>query len=254
MSHSNTQVFENLDDLSVAAARRFEMLARQKVSLGQTFSLALSGGSTPRRLYQMLADPALCIAWDRVHLFQVDERCVPPDDPESNYRMIRDALLGRVPIPKDNFHRIAAEREDRDEAARDYAAELARILQPKAGEWPRFDLIFLGMGADGHTASLFPSSAALQERKLWVRANYSERLGKHRITLTFPVLNAASEIIFLVSGEDKAETLWQVLEGRPGIFPAQGVKPQNGLLSWFVDKGSARLLAPSTDGQGALLD
>ncbi len=254
MSHPNIQVFENLDDLSAAAARRFEMLARQKVSPGHVFSVALSGGSTPRRLYQMLADPALHVPWDRVHLFQVDERCVPPDDPESNYRMIREALLSSAPIPKDNFHRIAAEREDRDEAARDYAAELGRTLQPKGGGWPCFDLIFLGMGADGHTASLFPSSAALLERKLWVCPNYSERLGKHRITLTFPVLNAAAEIIFLVSGDEKAETLRQVLEGPPGIFPAQGVKPHNGLLSWFVDKRSARLLGPSADGQGALLD
>ena len=242
MPHSNIQIFENLDDLSGAAARRFEALAREKASRGEIFSAALSGGSTPRRLYQMLADPALRIAWDRIHLFQVDERCVPPDDSESNYRMIREALLDRVPIPKANFHRMAAERDDGEEVAREYSAELASVLQPKAGEWPRFDLIFLGMGADGHTASLFPSSPALQERKLWVCPNYSERLGKHRITLTFPILNAASEIIFLVSGEDKAETLCQVLEGPPGSFPAQGVKPLNGLLTWLVDKGSTRLL------------
>lgn len=240
MPNPEFQVFDNLDGLSRAAAKLFEQRAAEYAAAGRNFSVALSGGSTPRRLYEMMTEAR--VAWDRVHFFQVDERSVPPDDAESNYRMIRQALLDRVPLPEENFHRIAAERDDRDGAAREYAAELERVLGPRAGEWPRLDLVFLGMGADGHTASLFPASPGLEERKLWVRPNYSPALGKLRMTLTFPVLNAAREVIFLVSGEDKAETLWQVLEGPPGKFPAQRIHPVDGRLSWFVDKTAARLL------------
>jgi 6-phosphogluconolactonase len=242
MSQPHIQIFENLEALSRGSARRFCELAAARAASGRNFTCALSGGSTPRRLYELLATPEFSVPWQRVHLFQVDERTVPPEDPESNYRMMRAALLSNVPIPEDHFHRIVAELADRDAAAREYAAELERVLQPSAGQWPRFDLVLLGMGADGHTASLFPGSAALTEQKLWVTLNYSPRLGKHRLTLTYPVLNAAFEIIFLVSGADKAETLRQVLEGPAGVFPAQGINPANGALSWFVDKAAARLL------------
>jgi 6-phosphogluconolactonase len=239
----DVQVFEDLESLSRGAEARFAELARQFAASGRNFSSALSGGSTPRRLYELLADPAYQIPWDKVHLFQVDERCVPPDDPESNYGMIRKALLEKVRIPPGNFHRIAAEKPDLDASAREYAEEIASVLHSAPGEFPRLALIILGMGGDGHTASLFPGSAALDERQLWVRPNYSPRLGKFRMTLTFPVLNAAEEVIFLVSGDDKAETLRQVLEVPPGKFPAQGVQPAQGTLRWFVDKPAARLLS-----------
>lgn len=237
------QVFENLEALSQSAASRLAELARQYASGSRNFSCALSGGSTPRQLYELLADPAHKILWDKVQLFQVDERCVPPDDPESNFRMIREALLGKIRLPDENFHRIAAERPDRDAVAREYANEVAATLHPGPGEFPRLSLVFLGMGGDGHTASLFPGSTALQEKELWVCPNYSPRLGKFRMTLTYPVLNAAEEIIFLVSGEDKAETLRQVLEGPPGKFPAQGIQPAGGRLRWFADRAAARLLS-----------
>lgn len=242
MPNPEIQAFENLDELSRAAEKLFERRAAEYATAGRNFSVALSGGSTPRRLYELMAEARARVAWDRVHFFQVDERSVPPDDAESNYGMIRQALLDRVPLPEENFHRIAAEREDRDGAAREYAAVLDRVLRPPAGEWPRLDLVFLGMGADGHTASLFPASPGLQEQKLWVRPNYSPALGELRMTLTFPVLNAARQVIFLVSGEDKAETLRQVLEGPREKFPAQGIHPVEGRLSWFVDKAAARLL------------
>jgi 6-phosphogluconolactonase len=242
MAKPQIQIFENLETISRQAAKRFCELAVARASSGRDFTCALSGGSTPQRLYELLATPEYSIPWQRVHLFQVDERTVSPDDRESNYRMIREVLLSKVPLPTEHFYRIAAERADRNAVAREYAAELERILQPTAGDWPRLDLVFLGMGADGHTASLFPQSAALTERRLWVVPNYSPRLGKHRLTLTYPVLNAAAEIIFLVSGADKAETLRQVLEGPPGIFPAQGISPASGTLSWFVDKAAAWLL------------
>jgi 6-phosphogluconolactonase len=243
MAKSLIQIFENLEALSREAARRFAGSAAEGASGSRSFSCAFSGGSTPRRMFELLSNPEFQVPWERVQLFQVDERTVLPDDPESNYRMIREALLSKVPLPGDNFHRIAAEKDDRDAAAREYAAELARVLHPAPGEWPRLDLVFLGMGGDGHTASLFPQSPALAERRLWVCSNYSPRLGKYRLTLTYPVLNAAAEIIFLVSGDDKAETLRQVLEGPPGIYPAQGINPANGRLSWFVDRQAARLLS-----------
>jgi 6-phosphogluconolactonase len=242
MPQAALRIFESLEESSRAAAARFAELAATTAGQGRNFSCALSGGKTPRRLYELLAEPQLSIPWQRVELFQVDERAVAPDDPESNYRMIREALLSRVPLPETNFHRLAGERADLDAATKEYAGELGKVLQPKPGDFPRFDLVFLGMGADGHTASLFPSSAALDERELWVRPNYSPRLGKYRLTLTFPVLNAAAEIILLVSGGDKAETLRQVLEGPQGVYPVQGIHPGNGRMSCLVDKAAAALL------------
>ena len=241
------RVFPNLEDLSREAASRFEELAKRRVAEGRIFAAALSGGSTPRRLYQLLAGPPFSdrIPWRSVHLFQVDERCVPPDHPDSNYRMVREALLTNGLVPEPNFHRMAAELPDRDAAARQYAEELARILKPPASsDWPRLDLVLLGMGPDGHTASLFPGSAALDEQSRWVAPNYVEKLKAYRLTLTFPVLNAAAEIIFLVAGADKAEALRQVLDPSSAAdkFPAQRVRPAQGQVRWYVDKAAARLL------------
>jgi 6-phosphogluconolactonase len=246
MSESEVRVFASLEELSQAAAALFTQLVCRRAAEGKSFVAALSGGSTPRRLYELLGGTpyARQIPWGNVHLFQVDERCVPPGHPDSNYRMVREALLNRVPLPAANFHRMAAEAADREEAARQYAAELARVLQPQLGESPRLDLVFLGMGVDGHTASLFPGSPALAERTLWVRLNFGEKLGTPRMTLTFPVLNAAAQAVFLVSGAEKAETLRRVLRGplEPERLPAQGVRPVNGQVSWYVDKAAARLL------------
>lgn len=245
MPKPEIKIFPDLEVLSLAAARRFEEVANLHVAQNKTFSAALSGGSTPKRLYQLLASPGHHIPWERVELFQVDERCVPPDHPESNYKMIREALLEHVPIPTSNFHRMTAENPDRDEAARKYAQEMAQVLKPGKGEWPRLDLLLLGMGPDGHTASLFPDSEALDERVLWVRPNFSARVGNFRLTLTLPVLNAASEVIFLISGADKAETLREVMEGPPrhSQLPAQAVQPAHGRLTWYLDQAAARLLA-----------
>jgi len=221
-----------------------EEQARVKAIEKKPFSVALSGGSTPKLLFELLASPTFQgrVRWPNLQLFQVDERCVPPDDPQSNYRMIRHALLESVPLPAENFHRMAAERPDRDLAAREYAEELGRVLRPAPGEWPRLDLIFLGMGPDGHTASLFSGSPALNERTEWVTPNFAAQLNSFRLTLTLPVLNAAAHVIFLVAGADKAETLRQVLEGPEGRFPAQLIQPARGRLSWFLDESAARLL------------
>jgi 6-phosphogluconolactonase len=238
------RIFESLEQLSWAAATRLEEQARVKSIEKKPLSVALSGGSTPKLLFELLASPTFQgrVRWPNLQLFQVDERCVPPNDPQSNYRMIRQALLESVPLPAENFHRMAAERPDREQAAREYAEEIGRVLPTAPGEWPRMDLIFLGMGPDGHTASLFPGSPALDEHTAWVAPNFAARLNSFRLTLTLPVLNAAAHVIFLVAGADKAETLRQVLEGPQGQFPAQLIRPPRGSLSWFLDESAARLL------------
>jgi 6-phosphogluconolactonase len=237
-------IFEGLEPLSWAAATRLEELGRIKIIEKKPFSVAVSGGSTPKLLFELMANPGFQghIRWSNLQVFQVDERCVPPDDQQSNYRMIKHALLDAVPLPEGNFHRMAAERPDREQAAREYADEIGRVLRPAPGEFPRFDLILLGMGPDGHTASLFPGSPALDERTAWVAPNFAAQLNSHRLTLTLPVLNAAAHVIFLVAGADKAETLRQVLEGPPGKFPAQLIQPAKGKLSWFLDESAAHLL------------
>jgi len=251
MVKHDVKVFSNLEEMSWAAACAFEDLARLKLIEGKTFYAALSGGLTPRLLYQILAGRALVgrIQWKNVQLFQVDERCVPPDHPDSNYRMIREALLDNADIPPENFHRMQAEEADLEQAARNYAREIAFALEPQNGLRPRLDVVFLGMGPDGHTASLFPGTAALEEQTVWVLPNHVERLGMRRLTMTLPLLNAAGHVIFLVAGADKAETVRKVLEGPPGELPAQRIQPVDGRLSWFLDGAAARKLSSVTRGK-----
>lgn len=246
MSQAKLELFAELEDLSRAAAACFTGLARERVQQGRAFTVALSGGEMGRALLEMLANPEFSqrIQWDRVHLFQVDERCVPPDDIQSNYRMIRETLLRPVPGAAHNFHRMIAESDDRDAASAEYETEIRSVLKPPERTLPRFDLAFLGLGPDGHTASLFPGTAALDESRRWVCPNYVEKLQMYRMTLTYPVLNAASELVFLVSGAKKAEILRQVLEGPrdPKQFPAQGIQPSAGGLNWYLDRAAAQFL------------
>jgi len=250
MVKHDVKVFSNLEEMSWAAACAFEDLARLKLIDGKTFYAALSGGLTPRLMYQILAGRALLgrIEWQSVQLFQVDERCVPPDHPDSNYRMIREALLDNADIPAENFHRMHAEEADLEQVARNYAQELALALEPQNGLRPRLDIVFLGMGPDGHTASLFPGTEALEEQNAWVRPNLVQRLGMRRLTMTLPLLNASAHVIFLVAGADKAETLRKVLEGPPSELPAQRIQPVDGSLSWFLDEAAARKLSPASRG------
>lgn len=247
IGNAEIRIFDDLEQLSWAAATCFEEQARVKLIEKKPFSAAISGGSTPKPLYELLASPTFAgrVRWRNVHLFQVDERCVPPDDQQSNYRMIRQAMLAQSPLPPENFHRMAAERPDRDNAAREYSEELARVLHPAPGERPRLDLALLGMGPDGHTASLFPGTPALNEITKWVTPNYVEKLNSYRLTLTFPVLNTAAHAIFLVAGDDKAELLREVLEGPKGQFPAQLIQPTHGRLTWLLDRSAAKLLKRS---------
>jgi 6-phosphogluconolactonase len=231
--------------LAQAAAQEFHKVAEAAVQARGRFSVALSGGNTPRAIYSLLASEHKELPWDRIHIFFGDERHVPPDHPDSNFRMASESLLSKVPIPENNVHRIRAEL-DADAAATEYEQELVTFFHLGNHDWPRFDLIDLGIGEDGHTASLFPGSKALTETSRRVVANWVEKFKTFRITLTFPVLNHAAEVVFLVSGADKAQILSEVL--RPGAqkYPAQGVQPENGRLLWLVDQDAGSLLRFAT--------
>jgi 6-phosphogluconolactonase len=236
-------VHPDLETLSRAAAGRFVELARRRISEAGRFAAALSGGSTPRRWYQLLGLPdfARQIEWAKVHLFQVDERCVPAAHPSSNFRMIREALLDAVNFPAVNFHRVGGELPP-PEAANQYECELKAFFQAPA--FPRFDLVCLGMGADGHTASLFPGSQTLKEAFRWAVVSEPGPDGLQRVTLTMPVLNNAARIIFLVTGAEKSETLARVLQGPGGAakLPAELVAPRQGRLEWHLDAAAASKL------------
>ena len=237
------------DALAHDAARRFVQSAREAIDLADRFSVALSGGSTPKAMHQILAaDYRDAIDWTKVEIFFGDERSVPPDHAESNYRMASETLLSKVPIPPDNVHRMRGEI-DPNEAAKEYGLMLKEKF-PSTGSGQAadggLDLIFLGLGEDGHTASLFPGTAAVNETHHRCVANYAEHstTGKSwRITLTAPFINRCRAVIFLVAGAAKAKALSAVLEGppQPQKFPAQLIQPQNGKLIWLVDAQAAAM-------------
>jgi 6-phosphogluconolactonase len=234
------QVCPDSAALAQAAAAHWIARATEAIAARGRFAVALSGGATPRAAYALLATPAWAdrVDWARVHVFWSDERCVPPNHPESNYRLAREALLDHVPLPGANVHRIHAEREPQ-EAAAEYERTLRVFFS--AAPAPRFDLALLGLGVDGHTASLFPGTAAVYERERWVVAHYVPQLTAWRVTLTSVVLDAADQVTFLVSGAQKAARLQQVLTGpyQPDVLPAQVVRPAPGHLLWLVDATAA---------------
>lgn len=236
------RVYPDAAALSVAAAAEVARLAADAVARRGRFTLALSGGSTPRRLYELLAE-RVGVPWESTHLFWGDERCVPPDHPLSNYAMARAALIARVPIPAAQVHRIHAEADPPEAGAAAYAA-LLRHQNARAGtDGPlAFDLVLLGMGADGHTASLFPGDAALDERERWAVAVTAPPFydPRRRITLTLPVLNAARAAFFLIAGADKRPVVRAVLDvpaTAEGRYPAAMVRPA-GPLVWFLDEAA----------------
>jgi 6-phosphogluconolactonase len=235
------EIFPGRLELAQAAAEQFIGLAARAVASRGRFTVALAGGSTPRPVYSLLTTEAFAgrLDWSRVHIFWGDERCVSPDDPQSNYRMARETLLDAVGVPPGNIHRIRGEDDPRRAAAA-YEQELREFFGHSAG----FDLVLLGMGADGHTASLFPGLAAVTEGSRWVMAQYVEAVSMWRITLTPAAINAAENVTFIVSGADKAERLREVLEGpsRPEALPAQAIKPISGRLLWLVDEAAAASL------------
>ncbi len=228
---ADVQVYPDANSLARAAAEYFVTLAAEAITARGRFVVALSGGSTPRATYTLLASTEFAprVDWARVQVFWGDERCVPPDHPESNYALARETLLDHVPLPEGNIHRIRAELDPRRAAAL-YQEELEAVL----GTEGRFDLVLLGIGADGHTASLFPGTLALEEKTRWVVENYVESLSAWRVTLTLPVLNAARQVTFLLSGAPKAETLARVRAGER--LPAALVHLSLGRLTWMVDR------------------
>jgi 6-phosphogluconolactonase len=236
--------------LCEAAASIFMRAADDAVRASGRFTVALAGGSTPRGLYTLLATDATLrsgIAWNTVHVFWGDERHVPPDHPDSNFRMANEALLTRVPVEPSHVWRIRGEYPDTSKAADEYERNLRVVFGRRAGQLPRFDLVLLGMGEDGHTASLFPGTTALRERQRLVIAQWVPKLHTDRITLTAPVLNNAACVMFLVQGVEKARALKAVLEDpfEPERLPAQLISPNDGRLLWIVDRSAASLLAPS---------
>jgi 6-phosphogluconolactonase len=233
-------------DLFQAAAEEVIRSATDAVAKRGRFTIALSGGSTPRNLYTLIAaNASTTLPWSQMFFFWGDERHVPPDSPDSNYRMAKETLLSKVPIPPANIFPVPAENPDAGQVAEAYEQTLRKFFAVAPGEFPRFDLILLGMGPDGHTASLFPETAALQEKSRLVVANWVEKLGGSRITFTLPLLNSARCVAFLVSGTDKAAALHEVLEGNAPAdkYPSRLVQPSEGKLIWFVDRAAASELS-----------
>lgn len=242
-SLSNVFVFETPEHLAVAAAERFVEYVHELHGELDRFSVALAGGQTPKRVYELLATERFKnrIEWSRVHLFFGDERAVPPTHPDSNYAMVYESLISKVTIPVGNVRRIIGEGEAQVNA-KVYEEQLRRFFPGLP--WPRFNLILLGMGADGHTASLFPHSDALEESSRWVVATKNERLDQDRITLTIPVFNHAAHVMILVTGKEKAQRLTQVLRPQPksDLLPVHEIKPIDGTLEWLVDSAAASWL------------
>lgn len=246
MAQSVIRVFPDLERLSREAAEQFVRLAQQQAHEGCRFSVALAGGSTPRRLYELLAsEPYRSRApWECVDVFWTDERCVPPDHPDSNFRMANETLLSRVLVPADHLHRIPAEQRDPASAAMAYERILRACFQAPDDVVPELDLVVLGLGEDGHTASLFPRSPALHEANRLVIATAGGVPNLQRVSLTIPVLTHAKALMWLVAGEQKATTVRAVLEGpkRPEELPAQMVTPRRGAALWLLDRAAASLL------------
>lgn len=234
------------DSLAQAAAEEFAAAVESALAGQERCTVALTGGSTPRVFYRQLAEEPFRgrLPWDRLHFFWGDERHVPPDHADSNFRMAHEALLAHVPVPSENIHRIPAEDPDAARAASAYEQTLREFFALRDGDFPRFDILLLGLGPDAHIASLFPENPALRERERWVAAPWAEHLKTFRITLTVPVLNRAARTFFLVSGAEKAEAVYKVLEGErdPERIPGQVLQPEKGSVLWLLDAAAASRL------------
>jgi 6-phosphogluconolactonase len=239
------KVFDDGSALATAAAQTIASIADEAVASRGRFTVALSGGGTPRETYMRLAQPPYgdTMPWHRTFVFFSDERCVPHDHPDSNYRMARETLLGKVPIPADQIFPIRCDDgAESDAAAADYARALSDVFGLRRGELPRFDLILLGVGIDGHTGSLFPGSPALKEVFRPVVAVHAAAAAiPERITLTYPVLNSAANVIFLAAGAEKAKVVRSALK-EGALLPAGMVRPANGRLVWLLDRAAAALV------------
>lgn len=239
--------FPDLDALSRYAAELFVFSSRKSIRDKGFFSVALSGGSTPQKFYHILGQREFAshIDWHRVHIFLSDERAVPPDHVQSNYRMVFKTLISKIDIPWENVHRVKTEIENLDVAAMEYEGEIRCTLRERKKSIPSFDLLFLGLGEDGHTASLFPYSAAIQEKKKLVAANYIGTLGQWRLTFTYPLINQSAHVVIMVSGREKKKILSRslglgmrrkILDRKQ--IPVNRVAPKRGKLTWLVDRNA----------------
>lgn len=242
------KIFADPEKLNQFAAEQFILLGNSAIQKNEKFSVALAGGSTPKSLYNLLTSDQFKnqINWEKVFFFFGDERSVAPDNEESNFRMANENLLKPLQIQAENIFRWQTELDDPEAIVENYAKNIASFFRLTENEFPAFDLILLGMGDDGHTASLFPTTKALAETKRIAVSNVVEKLQTTRFTLTFPTINHSANVFFLVNGASKAEVLRQVLEGefQPEKFPSQAVKPESQNLFWLVDASAARLLSP----------
>ncbi len=257
--HVDYRVFDRQDALSRATAEHFVRSIQSAVAARGIARIAISGGGSPKPVFALLADPnepyRAAVPWDRLWIFWVDERCVPPDHPDSNYGAARDLLLSKVPLPADHVIRIEGELDPEEGAAR-YESAIRAHYRLEGAQGPVFDVLQLGMGNDGHCASLFPHTAALQEMiRISVANHVPQQTQSWRITLTWPVINAAREVFFLIDGAAKADPLGRVLQGPydPETLPSQLIQPQNGRLLFLLDTAAAaHLPAPGVDGTGTL--
>jgi 6-phosphogluconolactonase len=247
------RILADANNIAQTAAAEFLDAARDAVREKDSFTVALAGGSTPKALYGLLVSNPLLqakVPWSKIQFFFGDERHVPPDNAESNFRMASEAMLGKGPVDPKQVHRIKAEKRNAAQAAEEYEQELRTSFKLQADQFPRFDLVLLGMGPEGHTASLFPGTKALKEERRLVVSNWVGKLYTDRITLTPPALNNAARVIFMVHGEEKAPALKAVLEGpyEPEQLPAQLIQPKQGKVLWLVDPAAAGMLAPQAKG------
>ncbi len=238
-------IYPDIETISQQAATYVARIAREAIVTRGRFTIALSGGNTPKQLYGLLASEPYSsqIDWQLVEIFWSDERCVPPDAPESNYHMAQEVMLSRLSIPVAQVHRMPADRDNRDAASQEYTQEMQRVFSTNG--IPEFDLIQLGMGPEAHTASLFPHQPSLHEKERLVMPVSVPKPPPDRLTFTPPILNAARNILFLATGADKADALQAVIEGprNPDEYPAQIVRPPNGEVTWMVDKAIAQKIS-----------
>jgi 6-phosphogluconolactonase len=250
----NYRVFSTPAAVARAAAELFTSAAVKAVASRGLARIAISGGSTPEAMFELLAaEPFVAqVPWNKLDLYWVDERCVPPDNAESNYRMTREALLSKVPLPAERVHRMEGELEPEVAAAR-YESTIRNTFKLEGAETPTFDLILLGMGDDGHTASLFPHTEALNDLSHIAIANHVPQKDTWRVTLTWPVINQGREVVFLIEGAGKAQVLHDVFLGpyQPDTFPSQIIRPANGRLTLLLDAAAASKLAGADSTGGA---
>lgn len=248
---SKLNVYATRDELILALAERIAELAHNIQKSKGSFTIALSGGSTPRPLYELLATPPISdkIPWRDGYYFMVDERCVPQTSDENNFKMIFESMLSKVPVLDTNIFPVRFQDVDPQRAADDYEERVRKAFKVDSGSFPAFDIVLLGLGDDGHTASLFPETDALRETARVVVANYVDKFNQHRITLTQPAINNADHVYFLVSGQSKAEIVSSVLCGKQA-YPANLIRPAAGELAWYLDKDAASLLNPAACHSG----